>query len=139
MDDSWDTRNTFHGDVVVGGKLNVLGNLGKSGTVLYDNIKYGGEQSAIDVSNTSIIYNDDSENLNIYGLTGGVKGQLLYIVKTGYLSTVSIFHSSSSATDQKILTSTAATRNIGTATGFARGGTTLICTGDSWVEIGIGS
>tara|TARA_R100001443_G_scaffold16537_1_gene26609 strand:+ start:5973 stop:7196 length:1224 start_codon:yes stop_codon:yes gene_type:complete len=92
-----------------------------------------GPTDGIDVSDTTVLEVDtSSNNVVIGGFSGGVAGQILYIVKTDTTNFIQLEHNESPAvgTHQKIfLTSGSDERVVG------YGGYTLYCNGTSWFSL----
>ena len=105
------------------------------GTVSYKHTVFStaGPTDSIDVSDTTVLEVDtSSNNVTIGGFSGGVQGQVLYIVKTDTTNFIQLEHNESPAagSHQKIyLTSGADERVVG------YGGYTLYCNGTNWYSL----
>ena len=105
------------------------------GTVSYKHTAFttAGPTDSIDVSDTTVLEVDtSSNNVTIGGFSGGVQGQVLYIVKTDTTNFIQLEHDETPAagSHQKIfLTSGADERVVG------YGGYTLYCNGTNWYSL----
>jgi hypothetical protein len=105
------------------------------GTVSYKHTAFttAGPTDSIDVSDTTVLEVDtSSNNVVIGGFSGGVQGQVLYIVKTDTTNFIQLEHDETPAagSHQKIfLTSGADERVVG------YGGYTLYCNGTNWYSL----
>ena len=106
------------------------------GTVSYKHTAFStvGPTDGIDVSGTTVLEVDtSSNNVTIGGFTGGVQGQILYIVKTDTTNFIQLEHNEATtnpAGHQKIyLTSGSDERVVG------YGGYTLYCNGTDWFSL----
>ena len=105
------------------------------GTVSYKHTAFStaGPTDSIDVSDTTVLEVDtSSNNVTIGGFSGGVQGQVLYIVKTDTTNFIQLEHDETPAagSHQKIfLTSGADERVVG------YGGYTLYCNGTNWYSL----
>ena len=105
------------------------------GTVSYKHTAFSttGPTDGIDVSDTTVLEVDtSSNNVTIGGFSGGVQGQVLYIVKTDTTNFIQLEHDETPAagSHQKIfLTSGADERVVG------YGGYTLYCNGTNWYSL----
>jgi len=105
------------------------------GTVSYKHTAFStaGPTDSIDVSDTTVLEVDtSSNNVTIGGFSGGVQGQVLYIVKTDTTNFIQLEHDETPAagSQQKIfLTSGADERVVG------YGGYTLYCNGTNWYSL----
>ena len=144
-----DTGGSFSDDSVFNLDANgtyVMGNVGigltapttkldVEGTVSYKHTAFSttGPTDSIDVSDTTVLEVDtSSNNVTIGGFSGGVQGQVLYIVKTDTTNFIQLEHNESPAagSHQKIfLTSGADERVVG------YGGYTLYCNGTNWFSL----
>jgi hypothetical protein len=105
------------------------------GTVSYKHTAFStaGPTDGIDVSDTTVLEVDtSSNNVTIGGFSGGVQGQILYIVKTDTANFIQLEHNETPAagSHQKIfLTSGSDERVVG------YGGYTLYCNGSAWFSL----
>jgi len=105
------------------------------GTVSYKHTAFttAGPTDNVDVSDTTVLEVDtSSNNVTIGGFSGGVQGQVLYIVKTDTTNFIQLEHDETPAagSHQKIfLTSGADERVVG------YGGYTLYCNGTNWFSL----
>jgi hypothetical protein len=99
--------------------------LATNGVVPYDTAS--ADMSSYDVSDIGVLFVDSSGgNKILYGLSGGVQGQVLHVVKTSSSNTISVRHNHAGQT-QKIFTYGAANLTLSTYECV-----TLVCTGSSW-------
>ena len=102
------------------------------GTVSYKHTAFStaGPTDSIDVSDTTVLeVNTVSNNVTIGGFTGGVQGQVIYIVKTSTNNFIQLEHAELSANQDIYLTSGADERVVGF------GGWTLYCNGSNWFSL----
>ena len=107
-------------------------NVDIDGTVTYKHTAFttAGPTDNIDVSNTTVLEVDTSGgNVIIGGFTGGVQGQILYIVKTDTANFIQLEHNEGGGSQDIFLTTGADERVVGF------GGYTLYCNGTSWFSL----
>tara|TARA_R100000697_G_scaffold38715_1_gene50845 strand:+ start:297 stop:1076 length:780 start_codon:yes stop_codon:yes gene_type:complete len=107
-------------------------NVDIDGTVTYKHTAFttAGPTDNIDVSNTTVLEVDTSGgNVIIGGFTGGVQGQILYIVKTDTANFIQLEHNEGGGSQDIFLTTGADERVVG------YGGYTLYCNGTSWFSL----
>ncbi len=100
------------------------------GTVSYKHTAFttAGPTDDVDVSGTTVLECDTSGgHITIGGFTGGVQGQMLYVVKTSSDFYRVILENNEGGGSQDIFSSTNANVTI-----TSRGGVTLYCNGTSW-------
>ena len=89
-----------------------------------------GPTDSIDVSETTILEVDtSSNNVTIGGFSGGIQGQILYIVKTNTANFIQLEHNETVAYQNIYLTSGSDERVVGF------GGWTLYCNGSNWFSL----
>lgn len=116
--------------VKVRGDLEVTGSLNFKNDVEVDSFSSAGPTDNIDVSGTTVLEVDTSGgNVIIGGFTGGVQGQILYIVKTDTANFIQLEHNEGGGSQDIFLTSGADERVVG------YGGYTLYCNGTSWFSL----
>ena len=145
-DDSDNAKVKVTGDLQVTGEINfknVTGNIGigitnptttldVEGTVSYKHTAFttAGPTDNVDVSETTTLEVDtSSNNVVIGGFTGGVQGQILYIVKTNTSNYMQLEHNEGGGSQDIFLTTGADERVEG------YGGYTLYCNGTSWFSL----
>ena len=117
------------------GTISPTTTLDVEGTVSYKHTAFStaGPTDGIDVSDTTVLEVDtSSNNVVIGGFSGGVQGQILYIVKTNTANFIQLEHDETPAagSQQKIyLTSGSDERVVG------YGGYTLYCNGTAWYSL----
>lgn len=102
------------------------------GTVSYKHTAFStaGPTDNIDVSDTTVLEVDtSSNNVIIGGFTGGVQGQILYIVKTNTANFIQLEHNEGGGSQDIFITTGADERVVG------YGGYTLYCNGTSWFSL----
>ena len=102
------------------------------GTVSYKHTAFttAGPTDNVDVSDTTVLEVDtSSNNVTIGGFTGGVQGQILYIVKTDTANFIQLEHNEGGGSQDIFLTSGSDDRVVG------YGGFTLYCNGTSWFSL----
>jgi len=102
------------------------------GTVSYKHTAFttAGPTDNVDVSGTTVLeVNTVSNNVTIGGFTGGVQGQVIYIVKTSTNNFIQLEHAELSVNQDIYLTSGADERVVGF------GGWTLYCNGSNWFSL----
>ena len=102
------------------------------GTVSYKHTAFttAGPTDNVDVSDTTVLEVDtSSNNVTIGGFTGGVQGQILYIVKTNTANFIQLEHNEGGGSQDIFLTSGSDDRVVG------YGGYTLYCNGASWFSL----
>ena len=102
------------------------------GTVSYKHTAFTteGPTDNVDVSGTTVLeVNTVSNNVTIGGFTGGVQGQVIYIVKTSTNNFIQLEHAELSVNQDIYLTSGADERVVGF------GGWTLYCNGSNWFSL----
>ena len=102
------------------------------GTVSYKHTAFStaGPTDNVDVSGTTVLEVDtSSNNVTIGGLSGGVQGQILYIVKTNSANFIQLEHNEGGGSQDIFLTSGSDDRVVG------YGGFTLYCNGTSWFSL----
>ena len=102
------------------------------GTVSYKHTAFStaGPTDNIDVSDTTVLEVDTSGgNVVIGGFTGGVQGQILYIVKTDTANFIQLEHNEGGGSQDIFLTTGSDERVVG------YGGYTLYCNGTSWFSL----
>ena len=107
-------------------------NVDIDGTVTYKHTAFStaGPTDNIDVSDTTVLEVDtSSNNVIIGGFTGGVQGQILYIVKTDTANFIQLEHNEGGGSQDIFLTTGADERVVGF------GGYTLYCNGTSWFSL----
>ena len=105
-------------------------NVDIDGTVTYKHTAFttAGPTDNVDVSGTTVLECDTSGgHITIGGFTGGVQGQILYIVKTTSDFYRVVLENNEGGGSQDIFSSTNANVIIA-----SRGGVTLYCNGTSW-------
>jgi len=105
------------------------------GTVSYKHTAFStvGPTDNVDVSDTTVLEVDtSSNNVTIGGFTGGVQGQILYIIKTDTANRLKLEHEETpfSGTSQKIYVTSGADETI-----LGYGGWTLYCNGTAWFSL----
>jgi len=120
--------------VSVPGSFSTTG-LDVDGTAKYKHTAFStvGPTDNVDVSDTTVLEVDtSSNNVTIGGFTGGVQGQILYIVKTDTANRLKLEHEETpfSGTSQKIYVTSGADETI-----FGYGGWTLYCNGTAWFSL----
>ena len=146
LDDSDNAKVKVTGDLQVTGEnnfKNVTGNIGigitnptttldVEGTVSYKHTAFttAGPTDNVDVSETTTLEVDtSSNNVVIGGFTGGVQGQILYIVKTNTANYLQLEHNEGGGSQDIFLTTGADESVVG------YGGYTLYCNGTSWFSL----
>ena len=112
------------------GTISPTTTLDVEGTVSYKHIAFttAGPTDNVDVSGTTVLECDTSGgHITIGGFTGGVQGQILYIVKTTSDFYRVVLENNEGGGSQDIFSSTNANVIIA-----SRGGVTLYCNGTSW-------
>ena len=107
-------------------------NVDIDGTVTYKHTAFStaGPTDNVDVSDTTVLEVDtSSNNVIIGGFTGGVQGQILYIVKTDTANFIQLEHNEGGGSQDIFLTTGADERVVGF------GGYTLYCNGTSWFSL----
>ena len=102
------------------------------GTVSYKHTAFttAGPTDNVDVSGTTVLEVDtSSNNVIIGGFTGGVQGQILYIVKTNTANFIQLEHNEGGGSQDIFLTTGSDERVVG------YGGYTLYCNGTSWFSL----
>jgi len=102
------------------------------GTVSYKHTAFttAGPTDNVDVSDTTVLEVDtSSNNVVIGGFTGGVQGQILYVVKTDTANFIQLEHNEGGGSQDIFLTSGSDDRVVG------YGGWTLYCNGTSWFAL----
>lgn len=102
------------------------------GTVSYKHTAFStaGPTDNIDVSDTTVLEVDtSSNNVIIGGFTGGVQGQILYIVKTNTANFIQLEHNEGGGSQDIFITTGSDERVVG------YGGYTLYCNGTSWFSL----
>ena len=102
------------------------------GTVSYKHTAFNtaGPTDNVDVSGTTVLEVDtSSNNVVIGGLSGGVQGQILYIVKTNSANFIQLEHNEGGGSQDIFLTTGTDDRVVG------YGGFTLYCNGTSWFSL----
>jgi len=102
------------------------------GTVSYKHTAFTttGPTDNVDVSGTTVLeVNTVSNNVTIGGFTGGVQGQVIYIVKTSTNNFIQLEHAELSVNQDIYLTSGSDERVVGF------GGWTLYCNGSNWYSL----
>jgi len=102
------------------------------GTVSYKHTAFStaGPTDNVDVSDTTVLQVDtSSNNVTIGGFTGGVAGQILYIVKTSTANFIQLEHNETPGYQNIYLTSGSDERVVG------YGGYTLYCNGSHWYSL----
>jgi len=102
------------------------------GSVSYKHTAFttAGPTDNVDVSDTTVLEVDtSSNNVTIGGFTGGVQGQILYIVKTDTANFIQLEHNEGGGSQDIFLTSGSDDRVVG------YGGFTLYCNGTSWFSL----
>jgi len=102
------------------------------GTVSYKHTAFttAGPTDNVDVSDTTVLEVDtSSNNVTIGGFTGGVQGQILYVVKTDTANFIQLEHNEGGGSQDIFLTSGSDDRVVG------YGGYTLYCNGTSWFAL----
>ena len=107
-------------------------NVDIDGTVTYKHTAFttAGPTDNVDVSGTTVLEVDTSGgNVVIGGFTGGVQGQILYIVKTDTANFIQLEHNEGGGSQDIFLTTGSDERVVGF------GGYTLYCNGTSWFSL----
>ena len=102
------------------------------GTVSYKHTAFttAGPTDNVDVSDTTVLEVDtSSNNVIIGGFTGGVQGQILYIVKTNTANFIQLEHNEGGGSQDIFITTGSDERVVG------YGGYTLYCNGTSWFSL----
>ena len=102
------------------------------GTVSYKHTAFttAGPTDNVDVSDTTVLEVDtSSNNVVIGGFTGGVQGQILYIVKTNTANFIQLEHNEGGGSQDIFITTGSDERVVG------YGGYTLYCNGTSWFSL----
>ena len=102
------------------------------GTVSYKHTAFStaGPTDNVDVSDTTVLEVDtSSNNVIIGGFTGGVQGQILYIVKTNTANFIQLEHNEGGGSQDIFITTGSDERVVG------YGGYTLYCNGTSWFSL----
>ena len=102
------------------------------GTVSYKHTAFttAGPTDNVDVSGTTVLEVDtSSNNVIIGGFTGGVQGQILYIVKTNTANFIQLEHNEGGGSQDIFITTGSDERVVG------YGGYTLYCNGTSWFSL----
>ena len=105
------------------------------GTVSYKHTAFStaGPTDSIDVSDTTVLEVDtSSNNVTIGGFSGGVQGQVLYIVKTDTTNFIQLEHNETptAGSHQKIYLTTGSDERV-----VGYGGYTLYCNGTAWFSL----
>ena len=130
-------------DLSLSGDLDVAGSVGigtdspattldVEGTVSYKHTAFStaGPTDDLDVSDTTIIEcNTVSNSITIGGFTGGVQGQILYLIKTVTANSLVIEHNEGGGSQDIFFTES----SDKTITNY--GGVTLYCNGTSWFAL----
>lgn len=127
----------FTGNIIADSKIGIgltspTTTLDVEGTVSYKHTVFStaGPTDNIDVSDTTVLEVDtSSNNVTIGGFTGGVRGQIIYLVKTNTTNFIQLEHDESptSGTSQKIYVTSGADERV-----VGYGGWTLYCNGTAW-------
>ena len=107
-------------------------NVDIDGTVTYKHTAFStaGPTDNVDVSGTTVLEVDtSSNNVIIGGFTGGVQGQILYIIKTDTANFIQLEHNEGGGSQDIFLTTGSDERVVG------YGGYTLYCNGTSWFSL----
>ena len=114
------------------GTISPTTTLDVEGTVSYKHIAFttAGPTDNVDVSGTTVLeVATSSNNVIIGGFTGGVQGQILYIVKTNTANFIQLEHNEGGGSQDIFLTTGSDERVVG------YGGYTLYCNGTSWFSL----
>ena len=114
------------------GNLTIKGNITSGGIMSYDSTAFSttGPTDDLDVSGTTVLeVNTASNNVTIGGFTGGVQGQVIYIVKTSTNNFIQLEHAEGTGNQDIYLTTGSDERVVGF------GGWTLYCNGSNWFSL----
>jgi hypothetical protein len=107
-------------------KITVQNLLRKSATVTA-----AGPTDNVDVTGCSVLFLDTASNhVTVGGLSGGVAGQILHVVRTSTTNNAILEHNEGGGSQDIFLA------DEGDQTLTTYGGWTLVCNGTSWFEVG---